>query len=168
MENGKKKDGKLLSGIRKANDWVVILVFVALTLTVVLQVFFRYVLQHSLRWTEEAARYLLIWLVLLGSAVAMRHRAHLQVDILTAALPPKPRRILESIIGILTLVFLAIMTVQGAYVVTVTISQVSPAMQLPMGLIYAALPIGGALTFMETAISFGHSLKPKALDNEGG
>ena len=168
MGNEKKQDGKLLSGIRKANDWVVILVFIALTLTVVLQVFFRYVLQHSLRWTEEAARYLLIWLVLLGSAVAMRHRAHLQVDILTAALPPKPRRILESLISILTLIFLAIMTVQGAYVVTVTISQVSPAMQLPMGLVYAALPIGGVLTFMETAISFGHSLKPAAPENEGG
>lgn len=146
MEN---KSNPVLNVIRKANDIAVVVLFAAMTLTVIIQVFFRFVLQSPLRWTEESARYMMIWLVLLASAIASRNRGHLQVDILTAGLPKVPKFIFEIIVDLLTIAFLCIMTWFGLQVVLATTAQTSPAMQLPMALIYAAFPVGGALMIIE-------------------
>lgn len=99
----KEKGNPLLQIIRNVNDAVVVVLFLAMTITVIIQVFFRFVIQSPLRWTEELARYLMIWLVLMASAIAMRNRSHLQVDVLTSALPQKPKRILTAIVDLLTM-----------------------------------------------------------------
>ena len=152
---------QLLGFIRKINDVSVVILFVAMTITVLIQVFFRYVMQSPLRWTEEAARYLMIWLVLLGSGVAMRNKAHLQVDVLTSALPEKPKKFVNIIVSALVIAFLLIMTVYGFKVAMKTMFQTSPAMRLPMSLIYAAFPVGGVLMIMEAGVSFVEMLKTK-------
>ena len=103
----------------------------------------------------------MIWLVLMASAIAMRNRSHLQVDVLTSALPQKPKRILTAIVDLLTIVFLCIMTYFGFKVVQSTTAQTSPAMQIPMALIYAAFPTGGALMIMEQLLTFIERLKNK-------
>lgn len=105
----KDRENQILRVIRNMNDAVVVILFLAMTVTVLIQVFFRFVLQSPLRWTEEMARYLMIWLVLMASAVAMRNKSHLQVDVLTSALPKNPKRILTWVVDILTIIFLAIM-----------------------------------------------------------
>ena len=71
----KEKGNPLLQIIRNVNDAVVVVLFLAMTITVIIQVFFRFVIQSPLRWTEELARYLMIWLVLMASAIAMRNRS---------------------------------------------------------------------------------------------
>lgn len=158
MEKG---GSRLLGFIRKINDVSVVLLFIAMTITVLIQVFFRYVMQSPLRWTEEASRYLMIWLVLLGSGIAMRNKAHLQVDVLTSALPQKPKMFFNVIVSILTITFLLIMTYFGFKVAMKTMLQTSPAMQLPMALIYAAFPAGGVLMILEAGISFAQMFKTK-------
>lgn len=158
-----KNGNRLLRIVRKTNDVSVVILFVAMTITVLVQVFFRYVVQSPLRWTEEAARYLMIWLVLLGSGVAMRNKAHLQVDVLTSALPERPKRFFNTIVSILILTFLIIMTFYGFKVSIKTVLQTSPAMRLPMSLIYAAFPVGGILMIFETCVSFIEMLKTKVL-----
>ncbi len=70
----KETKNPALEIIRKINDAAVVGLFFAMTVTVLIQVFFRFVLQSPLRWTEELARYLMIWLVLLASSIAMRNR----------------------------------------------------------------------------------------------
>ena len=77
----KEKGNPLLQIIRNVNDAVVVVLFLAMTITVIIQVFFRFVIQSPLRWTEELARYLMIWLVLMASAIAMRNCS----DICTSA-----------------------------------------------------------------------------------
>lgn len=57
----KEKGNPLLQIIRNVNDAVVVVLFLAMTITVIIQVFFRFVIQSPLRWTEELARYLMIW-----------------------------------------------------------------------------------------------------------
>lgn len=162
----KEKGNPLLQIIRNVNDAVVVVLFLAMTITVIIQVFFRFVIQSPLRWTEELARYLMIWLVLMASAIAMRNRSHLQVDVLTSALPQKPKRILTAIVDLLTIVFLCIMTYFGFKVVQSTTAQTSPAMQIPMALIYAAFPTGGALMIMEQILTFIERLKNKNAPEE--
>lgn len=151
MEKG---GSRFLGFIRKLNDVSVVILFVAMTVTVIIQVFFRYVMQSPLRWTEEAARYLMVWLVLLGSGVAMRNKAHLQVDVLTSALPEKLKLFFNVIVSFLIMAFLAIMTFYGFNVVVKTMLQTSPAMRVPMSLIYAAFPVGGILMILEACVSF--------------
>mgnify|MGYP005761681967 FL=1 len=150
----KETKNPALEIIRKINDPAVVGLFFAMTVTVLIQVFFRFVLQSPLRWTEELARYLMIWLVLLASSIAMRNRAHLQVDVLTSALPRGPKRALTFVVDVLTIIFLCIMTWHGVTVVQVTMTQTSPAMQIPMALIYAAFPVGGVLMIMEQVLTF--------------
>ena len=147
-----KKCNPILGGLRKVNDIAVIALFVGMTVTVIVQVFFRFVLQSPLRWTEELARYMMIWLVLLASAIAMRNRAHLQVDILTAGLPKKAKFAFNIFVDILTTAFLVIVTYYGFHVVLTTTAQTSPAMQLPMALIYAAFPTGGLMMIIEQLV----------------
>lgn len=151
----------ILRVIRKVNDSVVVALFLAMTVTVLIQVFFRFVLQSPLRWTEELARYLMIWLVLMASAIAMRNHSHLQVDVLTSALPKGPKRTLTGIVDILTIVFLCIMTWNGFKVVETTLAQTSPAMQVPMAAIYAAFPVGGVLMILEQVLNFFKMLTGK-------
>jgi TRAP-type C4-dicarboxylate transport system permease small subunit len=159
----KEKGNPLLQIIRNVNDAVVVVLFLAMTITVIIQVFFRFVIQSPLRWTEELARYLMI---LMASAIAMRNRSHLQVDVLTSALPQKPKRILTAIVDLLTIVFLCIMTYFGFKVVQSTTAQTSPAMQIPMALIYAAFPTGGVLMIMEQLLTFIERLKNKNAPEE--
>ena len=147
-----KKCNPILKGVRKVNDGAVVILFATMTITVIIQVFFRFVLQSPLRWTEELARYTMIWLVLLAAAIASRNRSHLQVDILTAGLPKKAKLVLNILVDVLTILFLGIMTWFGIQVVMTTLTQVSPAMQIPMAAIYAAFPTGGALMIMEQVI----------------
>ena len=108
----------------------------------------------------------MIWLGLMASAIAMRNRSHLQVDVLTSALPQKPKRILTAIVDLLTIVFLCIMTYFGFKVVQSTTAQTSPAMQIPMALIYAAFPTGGVLMIMEQLLTFIERLKNKNAPEE--
>jgi TRAP-type C4-dicarboxylate transport system permease small subunit len=96
----------------------------------------------------------------------MRNRSHLQVDVLTSALPQKPKRILTAIVDLLTIVFLCIMTYFGFKVVQSTTAQTSPAMQIPMALIYAAFPTGGVLMIMEQLLTFIERLKNKNAPEE--
>ncbi len=102
----------------------------------------------------------------MASAIAMRNRSHLQVDVLTSALPQKPKRILTAIVDLLTIVFLCIMTYFGFKVVQSTTAQTSPAMQIPMALIYAAFPTGGVLMIMEQLLTFIERLKNKNAPEE--
>ena len=141
----KEKGNPLLQIIRNVNDAVVVVLFLAMTITVIIQVFFRFVIQSPLRWTEELARYLMIWLVLMASADCDEKSFSPSgrcSDICTSAKSRK--RILTAIVDLLTIVFLCIMTYFGFKVVQSTTAQTSPAMQIPMALIYAAFPTGGA------------------------
>ena len=70
---------------RTINRWIEYLLFglgFSMALVVALQVFFRYVLNHSLFWSEELARFLLIWIGVLGAAYAFRTGVHLGLDVL--------------------------------------------------------------------------------------
>ena len=68
-------------------DWVAFIIFWTLAIIVFLQFFTRYVLNNSLSWTEEIARYLLMWITFIGAAVAMRRGTHIAVEVALLFLP---------------------------------------------------------------------------------
>jgi len=80
--------------------------FVAMLVLVTAQVLFRYVLQVSVPWTEEAARWFYAWQIFLGSALAMKQDLHLRATFLLERFPPALRALVDLVIGLAGLVFL--------------------------------------------------------------
>lgn len=115
------------------------------------QVFSRYALQSSSSFTEEVARYLLIWIGLLGAAFVSGQRQHLSIDILGPKLEEAKRIRLRIGINILIIAFcLGVMIIGGSNLVYVNylLGQTSAALNIPLGTIYLALPISGVLVII--------------------
>ena len=134
---------------RKIVDVVAILLIAALSVLVIAQVFARYMFNHSITWSEELARYLQVWMVMVGSVILTRKKGHLAIDIVTASLPPKVRYVTETIVHIMVLAFFAIVAYYGVTLTANAARQLSPALRLHMSYVYAALPVCGTLIFLE-------------------
>ena len=112
------------------------------------QVASRYLLGDPSAWTEELARYLLIWVGLLGAAYAYRTRAHMGIDLLAQKVSPARQAALRVTSALAVLAFAApVMIVGGASLVQLTweLRQYSAALGLPMAVVYAAIPLSGAI-----------------------
>lgn len=120
----------------------------ALVLDVLWQVFTRFTLRDPSSWTEELARYLMIWVGLIGAAYAAGRRMHLSVDLLPGALTGNRAHTLRIFIESLVLVFaLAALFAGGVRLVWVMLKlgQTSASLQIPLGYVYLAVPISGLL-----------------------
>ena len=121
-------------------------VMLALVVCVVWQVFSRYVLNQPSTLTDELARFLMIWVGLLGAAYTVGAQRHLSIDLFALALN-KRKQLLLSIV-ILILGFAGSVIVTGGLKLidkTLATSQVSAAMQIPMGYVYIILPLSGVV-----------------------
>lgn len=117
-------------------------------LSVCWQVFSRYVLSSPSSFTDELARYLLIWIGLLGGAYASGQGMHLAIDLLPAKLTGKPKQLLQIFIHFLVILFvIGTLVIGGIRLVYITYSlgQTSAAMQIPLAYVYIILPISGFL-----------------------
>ncbi|MGQ9730762.1 MAG: TRAP transporter small permease [Candidatus Zipacnadales bacterium] len=140
--------GRLTERITKALGLFLSFLMATMVLAVTWQVFTRFVLRHPSSYTEELARFQLMWVGLLGASYAYRTKAHLGIDILAMKLSGPHQRMLEASVHILVMLFaLCVMVVGGIRLVrlTFTLRQVSTALGVPMGYVYSVLPISGAL-----------------------
>ena len=117
------------------------------SLLVFIQVILRYLFNISLIWSEEVARYVIIWFILVGSSIAVREKAHATVDAVVAFLPPLGKRIFSILANLTGIVFCVILIWSGSLTVSTVIEygNVTPAVGIPMAIPYLALPVGGAL-----------------------
>ncbi len=129
-----------------------------MAVVVFLQVIFRYVLNLPLFWTEELARYCLVWSSLLGSAVAVKRSRHIAVTILMERFPPALRRGLTMVALISVAAILAIILWGGIQLVAITRTQISPALRISMSLPYLAVPVGAGLMLLHTMVSIFETL----------
>ena len=136
--------------INRITEVILIVVLSAMAVVVFLQVIFRYVLNFPLFWTEEFARYCLVWSSLLGSAVAVKRGQHIAVTIFLERLPPSLRRAMTIIALVSVAVVLSIILWGGIQLVAVTRAQISPALRISMSIPYLAVPVGAALMLVHT------------------
>ena len=118
---------------------------------VIYQVGARYLLDRPPSWTEELARYLQVWLVLLAAPVCLRRGLHLGFDYLTPRLPPGARRLVRTAVASLTACFSLTLTAFGIRLLAVAGLQTSPALGISMVWAYLALPLSGLLMTMAAA-----------------
>lgn len=122
--------------------------FVVLVIVVLLGVFTRHAMQDQIRWSEELARLLLVWISFLGGAIAYIDNQHLGVDLLVSRFDPAAARIAGFFCHLLVLTFaLFVMGVGGTRIVLDRFDsgQLLPALQLNRAWFYLAIPISGWL-----------------------
>ena len=102
--------------IRKINEAAVIIVLALLSIFVVAQVVCRYALGAPLTWSEELARYMQIWMVMLGSAVMMRKGGHLAIDLVTASLPARIKKGTDIVVFLCIIVFFLNVFLKGRFI----------------------------------------------------
>ena len=117
-------------------------VLAAMTVAVVLQVICRYLLGAALTWSEEFARYGLVWITFLGAGIAHKRRAHMGVQAIVEMFSPGVRKTVQLFTLLAVMVFLVIATLKGTELALFNMKQYSPAMGLPMGFVYLAIPLG--------------------------
>jgi TRAP-type transport system small permease protein len=141
-------------------DWIIAALFGATTVAIALQVFFRYILNNSLTWSEEISRYLFTWITFLGAAAAIRENQHVVIDFIVVKLPPTWRKTLEIGVLALVLVFKMVVAYFGFLLVGMTAGTLSPALALPLNLVfYASLPAAFLVGIVYTAIRIKHVLE---------
>ena len=136
---------KILVGFAK---WSAIVAAVIMTIMIFLQVIFRYLLKAPLSFSEELARYMFVWSVAMGAALALRKRKHIGVEAFVQWLPVRLRDQAKIVGSLLSLLFFGLLVWYGFVMVGATMDQLSPALQLPMGYVYLAIPSSGVVLFV--------------------
>ncbi len=130
-----------------------------LTLAVFLQVILRYMARSGIEGLDEAPRYLFVWLVMIGAAAAMYRGEHTALEFFRDRLSPRGRALATVITeGVGILLFLSMIK---ASLVLVPNSQLqsSAGLGLPLGYVYAAMPVGAALIILPMAWRLAAALR---------
>lgn len=133
--------------LNHAEEYFGFVTLLGATFLVFVQVVLRYVFNYSLIWTEEMARYLIIWFIFIGSSIAVRERAHAKVDVLFSYVPPRIKKMLSISASSMGILFCVLITVSGWQMIknVTQYTNVTPALEIPMYIPYLAIPIGGLL-----------------------
>jgi C4-dicarboxylate transporter DctQ subunit len=141
--------------IEVLNRWVrgICVVFSgALFILVSAQILFRYVMKISAPWTEEAARYLMIWMALLAAGMAFQKGQHFNIDFLTSRLRTKTRGNIALFTGLLTFLFILCIILWGIPFAILGFFTISPGLGITMFLPYLAIPVAGGVMMLNLIV----------------
>ena len=158
------KSELIFNKVNKILEIILISIFALLVLDVLFQVFSRYILGQSFTWTEEFARFSLIWMTILGAAYLNAKREHLSMDFLYDKLSVSNKKIVSVIIEVFVLLFaLIVMVIGGLNLVytTLHLEQLSGTLRIPLGYVYAILPFSGFLIICFSIYHISKILKNK-------
>lgn len=138
---------KIYQTLNRSIEALLVVIFGLLVVDVVWQVVSRYLIGQSSSFTEEFARFALIWLTVLGAAyINGQKEGHLSMDFLLSRLPPSKQKYRKKVIQLFMALFaLVVMVIGGGNLVftTLNLGQTSPALHVPLGFVYAIVPVCG-------------------------
>jgi TRAP-type C4-dicarboxylate transport system permease small subunit len=133
------------------NRWLVIVLLAAMAVMVFANVALRFLTDRSILWVEEASRYTMVWLTFVGAGLVLRYGGHIGIDTLQQRLPRHAARIRAAICGLLAVFFVAMLVI-GVRYASLTWAQTTPVMEIPIGAVYLAMPVGFALAILHLAL----------------
>lgn len=136
---------KTSSVIERILDWIIGSMMFVMCAVTAWQIFSRYVLKDMSSWSEEVARFLMVWISLLGSAAVLRRGGHVTVSILLDHISDKIKKRVLIIRDLVMLATLITITYYGWQFAQMNAVQLSAAMDIPMSWVYASLWIGMGL-----------------------
>ena len=135
-----------------------IALFIIITFAAFMQVFTRFALGNAWKWTDEACRYCLVWLTMLGAALGVKRHAHLAIDVVMNLTPRAFQHLVGYFSDIVIIIFSIVLVRQGITLCVTFMQQRSAVLGLPMGLVYMAIPLLGVfLALFYIADLFEHS-----------
>lgn len=135
----------LETALVRVNQVAIVAMMMSMATLVFVNVVARYVFSASLNWSEEIARYLMIWVTYLGAGLAMREGQHVAIESGQRLLPRPALPWFRALVGLVILSFLVVLTVVGFQFAEFTWRQRTPVMQWSKGAMYLAVPIGAIL-----------------------
>jgi len=135
----------------KVSEKCLVLLGITMACTVILQVIYRYVFNNALFWSEELARYLLVWLTFLGATTAYYRKMHPGVEIFYNRLPQNLQGLCRKITELLSACFFCVMIIYGFWFSYFIRSQISPALSLPKWIIFLIIPLSGIIMLIHCA-----------------
>jgi TRAP-type C4-dicarboxylate transport system permease small subunit len=126
--------------------WLIIAIVGVLAVILISAVFYRYALNNAIAWSEEGSKYLMVWLTFLGAPIALRHAAHINIDLLIKLFPPRGRQAFYLGINLVIIVTMGILLLKGWEFAELGARQVASSFNFSMVWMYVAVPIGSALT----------------------
>lgn len=155
----------------KINDKLFILISLLFGLTGLLtiyQVFARFILKSPPVWSEEIVRYLMIWIVLLGTAIGLRKGLLISVETVLHFLPKKLKRILQISIVVLNVVFLGFLVKYGFVIMDSLQLTRAGALDIPVSWTYAAIPVGAGLAIINCVVVFLELIFQESEEEQNG
>jgi TRAP-type C4-dicarboxylate transport system permease small subunit len=120
-----------------------------MTAIIIIQVFMRYIFLYSLSWSEEVARYLMIWVSFLGASLALKYGFHIGVEFVISRISEGKRVWINLIAKVGILLFLIYFTVGGFRLSWAVRDQDSPALLFSMAYAYLSAPVGGLFMIIQ-------------------
>ena len=150
MKRSIQKVDKCLSMIENA---VIILGLSAMFLILLAQVIMRYVFSRPLTWSEEAARFIFVYVSFIGISYAYRQKGHIRMEVVVNLFPQAVRRGLEVLINLGTIALFCYMIPFSFRFIGIQAGVKATATHIPMSIVYTALPLGMALSCVRLLIS---------------
>lgn len=135
---------KLLNFLDNFEERVLTMILPIMVIVVFLATFFRFTKLAIIPWSEELARYLMIWIIFLGIGAGAKKNQHFTVDNFVNAMPKSTHRAFFILRTALTIGFcITILILSGELIGKLqTMGQSSPALRIPMWIMYSAIPVG--------------------------
>jgi TRAP-type C4-dicarboxylate transport system permease small subunit len=149
-------------------EGLVILGATVIVTMVTTEVILRYIFSNSLIFTEELSRYLMVWIVFLGSALAIRDGSHIRISILANRLSPRLQQHMQLAAYCLTLIFLLVITIEGLKILPRQLYQMCITIDISLFYFYLAIPVGSILMiiFLLPSIRNTFSKKKPSTDSK--
>ena len=148
---------------------VIVVLFTGIVISALSQVVSRYVFNSPFMWTEEAARYLGIWCTLMTAGILLGRNMHLSIDLIVEKLPAVPQKALRVFVFAIVIVFASVLVVYGFNLVSKVSKALSPALRIPMGYVYLAVPVGSLILLIYAILGLVRTTgSPSSPSKRGG
>lgn len=150
---------KLSDFLNKIVSRLLVMFFMIMTVILNIQVFARYIMNSSLSWSEESARFLFVWIVAIGASIGVKEKFHVVVSILTDRLPKSVQTAVRFAVSMLMAVIACVLLYSGSLLLRSVSVQVSASLNLPMPVLYACIPISAFLMLIHIIADMKTNIK---------
>lgn len=148
--------------LQRLCSYVLLVIMSALVVIVFAEVIWRYFLNSSISWSEEVARFLMLWVAFVGGVLAYVHNEHLGLDIVVQLVSPRTGRVILVIANLLSMLAITLLAIGGWVVFVQNLDWLSPALDIPYGYVYVICPICSVIMFFQTVLKLVSNLRELA------
>jgi len=147
-------------------NWALAVLMAAMVVVIAAQVWYRFVMNDPLDWSEEMGRYLFVWISFMGAAAGVRYQVHLGIDLIHKLFAPETYRYVIIFVNLFIQIFLAALIFWGFKILEVIRYQSSPSMGISMVYPYMAVPVGSVFMLINSLRISWAAKTGKPLDKE--